>query len=96
LPATGGRSFKEDITNWESQRAAFQDWADEMLPGIWTIVLAANVTLIVLYQNMIHKDNNGYPTITYTTCGSPILPHVNLKGLSLEATAALQHYWKNS
>ena len=27
--------------------------------------------------------------ITYTLHGSPILPHVNLKGLSPEATAAL-------
>jgi hypothetical protein len=49
----GGRSFKEDITDWESQCAAFQVWADEMLPGIWTIVLAANLALIVLYQNTI-------------------------------------------
>jgi hypothetical protein len=89
LPATGGRSFREDITNWESQRAAFQDWADEMLPGTYLdyhLGYAFGTDRSVPEHD---QGDNGYPTITYTARGSPILPHVNLKGLSPKVTAAL-------
>ena len=89
----GSRSFKDDITNWDVQRVAFKKWADEMLPGILDVSCAPDSVLTSFPA--VHSvperkaPDAACPTIAYTADGSPLLPHIDLNGISPQVTVSI-------